>query len=134
MILILIFLFGTYPQEGDADDTENNPSNMQEENMAGYVLKVPAIETRKVPITHVLSMDEPLNIPAIETRKTTINNMQEEDMAGYGLKAPAIETRKMPITHVLGMDEPLNVPTIETRKRPTQEDSKSSSSDDSSCD
>ena len=98
MILILIFLFGTYPQEGDADDTENNPSNMQEENMAGYVLKVPAIETRKVPITHVLSMDEPLNIPAIETRKTTINNMQEEDMAGYGLKAPAIETRKMPIT------------------------------------
>ena len=40
----------------------------------------------------------------------------------------------MPITHVLGMDEPLNVPTIETRKTPTEEDSKSSFSDDSSCD
>jgi hypothetical protein len=46
----------TYPQEGDADDTDNNSSNMQdedmagywqEEDMAGYGLKVPAIETRK---------------------------------------------------------------------------------------
>ena len=39
----------------------------------GYGLKVPAIETRKTPITHVLGIDEPLNVPAIETRKTTIN-------------------------------------------------------------
>ena len=70
---MLIFLFGTYPQEGDADDTDNNPSDMQEEDMAGYGLKVPAIETRKTPITHVLGIDEPLNVPAIETRKTTIN-------------------------------------------------------------
>ena len=46
----------TYPQEGDADDTDNNSSDMQdedmagywqEEDMAGYGLKVPAIETRK---------------------------------------------------------------------------------------
>jgi len=86
----------TYPQEGDADDTDNNSSNMQDEDMPGYGLKVPAIETRKMPINHVLGYNNPCN-------------MQEEDVAGYGLKVPAIETRKT-----------------------TEEDSKCSSSDDSS--
>ena len=86
----------TYPQEVDADDTDNNSSNMQDEDLAGYGLKIPAIEIRKTPINHVLVNNNP-------------SNMQEEDMAGYGLKVPAIETRKT-----------------------TEEDSKSSSSDDSS--
>ena len=123
----------TYPQEGDADDTDNNSSNMQDEDLAGYGLKIPAIEIRKTPINHVLVNNNP-------------SNMQEEDMAGYGLKVPAIETRKTPINHVLGNNNPLNmqeeqeedmagyglkVPAIETKKT-TEEDSKSSSSVDSS--
>jgi len=60
-------LFGTYPQEDDADDTDNNPSTMQEKDMGGYGLKVPAIETRKTPITYVMGCHRPWYLVYIQT-------------------------------------------------------------------
>jgi hypothetical protein len=72
------FLFGTSPQDGDAD-TDNNPSNMQEEYMVGYGLKVPAIETRKMPITHVKGMDEPVPLTQVPAEDVTLKRAEEEN-------------------------------------------------------
>jgi hypothetical protein len=71
------FLFGTSPQDGDAD-TDNNPTDMQEEDMVGFGLKVPAIETRKMPITHVMDMDEPVLLTQVLAEDATLKKAEEE--------------------------------------------------------
>ncbi len=56
-------------------------------------------------------------------------------MVGFGLKVPAIKTRKMPITHVISVDEPVplaQVLTEDASLKKAEEESRSSSSDDSS--
>jgi hypothetical protein len=52
---------------------------MQEEYMVGYGLKVPAIETRKMPITHVTGMDEPVPLTQVPAEDATLKRAEEEN-------------------------------------------------------
>ncbi len=71
------FLFGTSPQDGDAN-TDNNPTNMQEKDMVWFGLKVPAVETRKTPVTHVMGVDEPVTLTQVLAEDTTLKKAEGE--------------------------------------------------------
>jgi hypothetical protein len=53
-------IFGTSPQDGDPDTDNNTTAGAQEEDMEGYGVKIPAIETWKKPVTQELVEDKPV--------------------------------------------------------------------------